>query len=345
MPALLAALEGLPPAYLVGGAVRDLLRGPTPWTSTWRSRAMPREVARAVAGRLGGEASSTSASAPPPCPRPSCASTSRPRAASATRSPGALPEVEPAPLAEDLAPPRLHGQRDGRRAVRARSSARCTTRTAAGRPRRRRGPRAARRAASSTTPRGSCARCATRRAWAGGSTRDTEELARAAIAAGALGTVSGKRDPRRAARPAARAGGAGGARADALARSSTAALYPALRVRRRTARPRRCSAAAETGADPALAALAALIAPDADAMHPWLDRLALTRGERDRVARAAAVAAAARAPARRATCRPRASTSCCTASRSRRSRSRWRWGAPGEPVLRYLSDLAARGSR
>ena len=38
MERLLPALDGLPPAYLVGGAVRDLLRGATPSTSTWPSR-------------------------------------------------------------------------------------------------------------------------------------------------------------------------------------------------------------------------------------------------------------------------------------------------------------------
>ena len=115
----------------------------------------------------------------------------------------------------------------------------------------------------------------------------TEELAREAIAAGALDTVSGKRirdellDLLR--EPEAPA---------ALARMRElkldCALHPAWRVM-----PERAASAmlacAETGADPALTSLAALMVPDAEALHPLLDRLALTRQERDRVARAAEV--------------------------------------------------------
>jgi tRNA nucleotidyltransferase (CCA-adding enzyme) len=52
---LLPALDGLPPAYLVGGAVRDLLRGETPVDLDIAVEGDGRSVARAVADRLGGE--------------------------------------------------------------------------------------------------------------------------------------------------------------------------------------------------------------------------------------------------------------------------------------------------
>ena len=98
----------------------------------------------------------------------------------------------------------------------------------------------------------------------------------------------------------------------------------------------------ETGADPALAALAALMVPDAEALHPLLDRLALTREERDRVSRAAEVGGhlAHRLSVDMPDSRIHAllhgeplETLAVTLA----------WGAPGGPVLRYLSDL--RGAR
>jgi tRNA nucleotidyltransferase (CCA-adding enzyme) len=56
MERLLPALEGLPPAYLVGGAVRDLLRGATAVDLDIAVEGDARSVARALAERLGGEA-------------------------------------------------------------------------------------------------------------------------------------------------------------------------------------------------------------------------------------------------------------------------------------------------
>jgi tRNA nucleotidyltransferase (CCA-adding enzyme) len=96
--------------------------------------------------------------------------------------------------------------------------------------------------------------------------------------------------------------------------------------------------AADTGADRALAVLAALIAPDADALHPWLDRLAFTRPERERVARAAftgphlAHTLRADMPASQIHDllhgEPLEALAVALA-----------WGAPGEAVLRYVGDL------
>jgi tRNA nucleotidyltransferase (CCA-adding enzyme) len=53
---LLTALEGLPPAYLVGGAVRDLLRGAAAVDLDIAVEGDARSVARALADRLGGTA-------------------------------------------------------------------------------------------------------------------------------------------------------------------------------------------------------------------------------------------------------------------------------------------------
>jgi len=54
MEPLLPALHGLPPAYLVGGAVRDLLRGADPLDVDIAVEGDARSVARAIAERLGG---------------------------------------------------------------------------------------------------------------------------------------------------------------------------------------------------------------------------------------------------------------------------------------------------
>jgi tRNA nucleotidyltransferase (CCA-adding enzyme) len=55
MERLLPALDGLPPAYLVGGAVRDLLRGTEPIDLDIAVQGDARSAARAMGDRLGGE--------------------------------------------------------------------------------------------------------------------------------------------------------------------------------------------------------------------------------------------------------------------------------------------------
>ena len=54
-PRLRTALEGLPPAYLVGGAVRDLLRGAPHVDLDVVVEGDALAVARTLAERLGGE--------------------------------------------------------------------------------------------------------------------------------------------------------------------------------------------------------------------------------------------------------------------------------------------------
>ena len=113
--------------------------------------------------------------------------------------------------------------------------------------------------------------------------------------------------------------------------------------------------AVETGADPALAALAALcVAPRwrptarrriagvgrGRRSAAWVDRLGLPAGARDAVLRAADTGAGADAGAL-ADCRGlRSCARCSTASRRRRSRSRSRSGRRREPVLDYVSRLS-----
>ncbi|MGE5636910.1 MAG: hypothetical protein ACM3UV_08230, partial [Nocardioidaceae bacterium] len=99
---LLPALEGLPPTYLVGGAVRDLLRGERAVDLDLAVEGDAGSVARVLAERLGGEAR-----------RHERFGTATVRAGelafdlASTRTeryerPGALPVVSPAPLQADL---------------------------------------------------------------------------------------------------------------------------------------------------------------------------------------------------------------------------------------------------
>jgi tRNA nucleotidyltransferase (CCA-adding enzyme) len=102
MERLLPALEGLPPAYLVGGAVRDLLRGARAVDLDIAVEGDARSVARALGDRLGGEAREHERFG-----------TARVRAGELTfdlattrteryPEPGALPVVSTASLSDDL---------------------------------------------------------------------------------------------------------------------------------------------------------------------------------------------------------------------------------------------------
>ena len=102
MERLLPALDGLPPTYLVGGAVRDLLRGAVAVDLDIAVEGDSRSVARALAERLGGSATVHE--------RFGTATVRTPEVVfdlAATRTetyaePGALPDVAPAGLVEDL---------------------------------------------------------------------------------------------------------------------------------------------------------------------------------------------------------------------------------------------------
>jgi tRNA nucleotidyltransferase (CCA-adding enzyme) len=102
MERLLPALEGLQPAYLVGGGVRDLLRGADPHDVDIAVEGDARSEARAVADRMGSDAREYE--------RFGTATVETPQGAYnfvGTRSeeydaPGELPRVSPASLEEDL---------------------------------------------------------------------------------------------------------------------------------------------------------------------------------------------------------------------------------------------------
>jgi tRNA nucleotidyltransferase (CCA-adding enzyme) len=102
MDRLLPALEGLPPAYLVGGAVRDLLRGADPVDLDIAVEGDARSAARAVADRLGSGAREYerfgTATVESPAGTYNFAGTRQ----EGYDAPGALPRVEPASLDDDL---------------------------------------------------------------------------------------------------------------------------------------------------------------------------------------------------------------------------------------------------
>ena len=104
MEELLGALAGLPPAFLVGGAVRDVLRGARPVDLDLAIEGDARSTARAVGARLDREVQEhgrfgTAVMLGDEPHDVNFAMTRRETYA----APGALPEVEEAPLAEDLA--------------------------------------------------------------------------------------------------------------------------------------------------------------------------------------------------------------------------------------------------
>lgn len=344
MPELVAALDGLPPAYLVGGAVRDLLRD-APGDVLDIDVAVEGDApaaARVAAQRLGGEAIDwerfgTAELRAPGLPFSVNLATTR---CESYASPGALPDVSPAPLVDDLGrrdfsinamavglsgpeAGALHDPYGGRedlgnglvRVLHERSFLDDPTRLL---------------------------RAVRYSARLGGRLEErTEELARAAIAAGAVGTVSGKR-VRDELIDLLRERNAPAAVAQMRALGLDAALHPGLR-----ADPDRAASAllacAETGADPALATLAALIAGSPGgaevSLLAWLDDLALTRDERERVARAA-VAGPRLARSLAGDVAASGIHALLHGEPVEALAVALAFGAPGDPVLHYVRDLS-----
>jgi tRNA nucleotidyltransferase (CCA-adding enzyme) len=335
MATLLPALEGLDRVYLVGGAVRDLLRDVQPLDIDVAVEGDALETARVVAERLDGEVEGYDRFGTATVVAPGLSVDFAQTRRESYAAPGALPDVEPAPLEEDLkrrdftvnaiAAGLSHdelgvihdpvgGERDLRhgviRVLHERSFVDDPTRI----------PRAVRyeaRLGAAMDPR-------------------TEELALEAIDAGALRTVSGKRVRvelvflfEEEEMPAA---------VDRMCRLGIdKAMYPCLRCD-----PDRAASAAlgsaETGADRALSVLAALLVGDADALHPWLDALAFPRPERERVARAA-LTGPQLAHTLRADMSDSEVHSLLHGEPLEALAVALAWGAPGEPVLRYVRDL------
>jgi tRNA nucleotidyltransferase (CCA-adding enzyme) len=339
MDRLLPALDGLPSAFLVGGAVRDLLLGGQTVDLDVAIEGDARSAARELAARLGGEVVEHerfgTATVKADDLALDLATTRRER----YLEPGALPEVEPAGLTEDLGrrdftinamalglsgeglgvleDPHegredleqgvirvLHGQSfidDPTRLLRAlRYEARFDFRM----------------------------------------DEQTERLAREAAAGPGFSTVSGPRirdellDLLR--EPAAPA---------SVQRMHELSLDRALHEELEADAELVASAqlaSAETGADPVLAGLAALVSSNPRALGEWLEDLHLGRRETDAVARAAV-----KGPQLASTlseelnpsaihallsCEPSEALAVALANR-----------APADPVLRYLADL--RGIR
>ena len=284
---LLPALEGLPPAYLVGGAVRDLLRGADAVDLDIAVEGDARSVARAVAERLSGEAreherfgTATVRAGDLVC---DLATTRR----EIYDEPGALPRVSPAALAEDLSrrdftinamAVGLTGDDLGHlydpcgglgdlgdgvvRVLHARSFVEDPTRLL-------RAVRYEVRLGFRMDP-------------------GTETLARAAAADGALRTVSGARvrDELMDLLGEAQAPAGVGRMHDL---GLDRAMHPALSADPELVASASLGAAA-IGADPALAALAALCVRAPRRLERWLGDLHLTAANRDGVARAVHVA-------------------------------------------------------
>jgi tRNA nucleotidyltransferase (CCA-adding enzyme) len=287
MERLLPALEGLPPTYLVGGAVRDLLRGADVVDLDLAVEGDARSVGRALADRLGGMAREHERFGTATVRAGELVFDLATTRRETYHEPGALPRVEAASLDEDL----------GRRDFAINAMAVGLTGDDLG---------------HLYDPRGGIADLdeGVVRVLHDGSfiddptrllravryevrlgfrmDRRTEDLARSAAAGGALRTVSGARvrdelmdllgEPEAP---------AGVERMHELGLDR--ALHPALDADPELAASASLGAAA-IGADRGLATLAALCSAAPQRLDGWLSDLHLTSEERDAVARAARVA-------------------------------------------------------
>jgi tRNA nucleotidyltransferase (CCA-adding enzyme) len=337
MDRLLPALEGLPPTYLVGGAVRDLLRGATAVDLDLAVEGDARSTARALAERLGGVTREHERFG-----------TATVRAGdltfdlAATRTeaydePGALPRVAPASLAEDL----------GRRDFSINAMALALAGDDLG---------------HLYDPCGGLADLETGvvrilhpGSFADDPTRllravryetrlgfrmdaDTERAVRAAVAGDGLSTVSGARVRDEL--------------MDLLAEheAPTAverlrqlgldrALHPALDPDPELVASASLGAAA-IGADRGLASLAALCAGAPEELHPWLEGLQLDAGARDAIARAARVAPALVDALRERERMPSELRELFAGEPPEALALALALGAPAEPILRWATELS-----
>lgn len=335
MDRILPALEASPPCFLVGGAVRDLLLGRDPVDLDLAVEGDAEAVARRLAEALGGEARGHRrfGTATVTVGGVATANVARTRS-ERYLSPGALPQVEPASLDHDLR----------RRDLTINAMALALAGEEFGRLRDpHRGRRDLREGLVRVLHQGSfvddptrllrAVRYAARLGFA--LEANTERWARDAVAGGALSTVSGPRVRDElidllAEREAPRA--------VAMLRDLDLddALHPGLRADPELVASAKLGAG-ETGADPALAALAALAASGSDA---WIDRLALGSGPRDAV-----LAAARRAPELverlRGELRPSELRAALHGEPPEALALALALGAPVEPILSFVSRLSS----
>jgi tRNA nucleotidyltransferase (CCA-adding enzyme) len=340
MERLLPALEGLPPAFLVGGAVRDLLRGEDPKDVDVAVEGDARSVGRAVAERLGSDAREYERFG---------TATVETRAGTynfaTTRQenydePGALPRVAPATLAEDL----------GRRDFAINAMAVGLTGDDLGHlydP-----------FGGITDMEAGVVRVLHERSFLDDPTRllravryaarlgfaldpETERLAREAVAADALSTVSGARIRdelmdllREVDAPS------GVERMRELEIHS--ALHPELDPDPELVASAALGATA-IGADRGIAALAALIEEAPEKLDLWLGDLHLLAGERDAAARAARVAPRIAAALREREHSPSELRGLLGREPLEALALALALRAPSEPVLRWAGDLRGVG--
>lgn len=363
MERILPALEGGSRCFLVGGAVRDLLLEREPLDVDIAVEGDAEAVAAGVAEALGGDVKAherfgTATVVAGGIDAVNLARTRRETYA----APGALPDVEPADLAEDLA----------RRDFTVNAIALDLTSAAAGAAGRARGAvgvdgHGTDRVPELVDPHGGrgdlrdglirvlhpgsfgddptrllrAVRYAARLGFA--LEADTERWARAAAADGALATVSGSRIRDELIDLLAEDEAP---RAVELLRELgiDRALHPDLRADPELVASAKLGAS-ETGADPALAALAALATdrpgPDGD-LAAWIDRLGLGAGERDAVLRAAGRAPELVEELRREL-RPSRLRALLDGEPPEALALALALGAPAEPILEFVSRL--RGVR
>jgi tRNA nucleotidyltransferase (CCA-adding enzyme) len=335
MDRLLPALEGLPPTYLVGGAVRDLLRGVSSVDLDLAIEGDAISAARTLAERLGGEAREhdrfRTATLRAGDLIADLATTRRER----YEHPGALPVVEPASLAEDLARRDftlnaiavglsgadlggVHDPHGGSADLQAGVVRILHDRSFVDDPTRLlRAVRYEARLGARMDP-------------------GTEARAREAAEAGVFATVSGARVRdelmdllAEEEAPAA----LGRVRELGLDR----AVNPALAADQELA-ARAAAGSSETGADPALSALAALVSRSPAELEPWLDGLGLGRSERERV-----IAAARQGPVLARALTDRLPSSALHAllrhEQPEAMAVALAYGAPAEPIRRFLAEL------
>jgi tRNA nucleotidyltransferase (CCA-adding enzyme) len=337
MDRLLPALEGLPPAYLVGGAVRDLLRGADAVDLDLAVEGDARSVARTLAERLGGSAREHERFGTAAVRAGDLAFDLATTRTETYEQPGSLPHVEAASLADDLKrrdftinalAVALGGDDLGHlydphggladleagvvRILHAGSFLDDPTRLLR------------------------AVRYETRLGFQ--IDEDTERAARAALAEDALSTVSGKRVRDEL--------------MDLLAEHEAPvavermrelgldrALHPALDPDPDLIASASLGAAA-IGADRALAALAALISAAPDELDAWLGDLQLDARDRDGVARAAREAPAiARGLAERERV-PSELLDLLGGEPPEALALALALGAPSEPILRWVTDLS-----
>ncbi len=339
MEALLPALEGLAPCHLVGGAVRDLLLGGRSVDLDVAVEGDAAEVAHRVAERLGGEAKVHDRFGTATIRAGDVAADFATTRRETYERPGALPEVAPAGLLEDL----------GRRDFTINAMAISLTGNGRGELHDPHGGRAdldagtvrvlhVRSFLDDPTRLLRALRYEARLGFALAGT--SEDLAREATKGPVFGTVSGARVRDELmdllGEPEAPA---------AVGRMAELGIAAALHARLNPD-PELVAAAmlgaTETGAEPGLAALAALCSAAPEELSGFVEGLSLASGERDRVLRAASrgseLAAELAEPLR-----PSELHGLLIAEPPEALALALALGAPGEVVLSFASSLRGAG--